>query len=76
MFQDTLSVTMLQAGFKPNVIPTRAEATLDIRVLPTGPREEVVSEIRQNLPTGPFSLGSSNRLRPPLARGKRFFSNA
>jgi acetylornithine deacetylase/succinyl-diaminopimelate desuccinylase-like protein len=56
MFQDTLSVTMLQAGFKPNVIPARAEATLDIRVLPDRSAEEVVSEIRQNLPPGPFSL--------------------
>ena len=56
MFQDTLSVTMLQAGFKPNVIPGRAEATLDIRVLPDRSVMEVVSEIRQNLPAGPFSL--------------------
>ena len=56
MFQDTLSITMLQAGFKPNVIPARAEAVLDIRVLPDRSAEEVVSEIRQNLPAGPFTL--------------------
>ncbi len=56
MFQDTLSVTMLKAGFKPNVIPARAQATLDIRFLPDRSAEEVVSEIRRNLPGGPFSL--------------------
>ena len=56
MFQDTLSVTMLQAGFKPNVIPARAEATLDLRLLPGRSAEEVMSEIRQSLPAGPFSL--------------------
>jgi acetylornithine deacetylase/succinyl-diaminopimelate desuccinylase-like protein len=56
MFQETLSVTMLKAGFKPNVIPARAQATLDIRFLPDRSAEEVVSEIRQNLPGGPFSL--------------------
>jgi acetylornithine deacetylase/succinyl-diaminopimelate desuccinylase-like protein len=56
MFQDTLSITMLQAGFKPNVIPARAEAALDIRVLPDRSVEEVLTEIRQNLPAGPFSL--------------------
>ncbi len=56
MFQDTLSITMLQAGFKPNVIPTRAEATLDVRVLPGRSLEAVKAEIKETLPPGPFSL--------------------
>jgi acetylornithine deacetylase/succinyl-diaminopimelate desuccinylase-like protein len=56
MFQDTLSVTMLQAGFKPNVIPARAEATLDVRVLPGRSLEAVTAEIKEILPPGPFSL--------------------
>ena len=56
MFQDTLSITMLQAGFKPNVIPARAEATLDVRVLPDRSMEKMTAEIQQALPPGPFSL--------------------
>ena len=32
--KDTLSITVLRAGSKENVIPDRAEATLDIRLLP------------------------------------------
>jgi len=34
MMRDTLSVTVLRAGSKENMIPERAEATLDIRLLP------------------------------------------
>ncbi len=34
MMKDTLSITVLRAGGKENVIPDRAEATLDIRLLP------------------------------------------
>lgn len=34
MLQNTLSVTGLHAGSKPNVIPERAEAVLDVRLLP------------------------------------------
>ncbi len=34
MLRDTLSITVLRAGDKENIIPERAEATLDIRLLP------------------------------------------
>jgi acetylornithine deacetylase/succinyl-diaminopimelate desuccinylase-like protein len=34
MTRDTVSLTMLDAGYKPNVIPERAEAVLDCRLLP------------------------------------------
>lgn len=34
MLKDTLSVTVLRAGGKENIIPDRAEATLDVRLLP------------------------------------------
>jgi acetylornithine deacetylase/succinyl-diaminopimelate desuccinylase-like protein len=34
MLKDTVSITVLRAGSKENVIPDRAEATLDIRLLP------------------------------------------
>lgn len=34
MLKDTLSITVLRAGAKENVVPDRAEATLDVRLLP------------------------------------------
>jgi acetylornithine deacetylase/succinyl-diaminopimelate desuccinylase-like protein len=34
LVRDTIALTMLQAGYKPNVIPGRAEAVLDCRLLP------------------------------------------
>jgi len=67
MFRDTLSITMLQAGFKPNVIPARAEAALDIRVLPGRTTEEVATEIKNNLPPGPFSLEVIQSFPPSLS---------
>jgi acetylornithine deacetylase/succinyl-diaminopimelate desuccinylase-like protein len=51
-FQDTLSLTMLKAGTSPNVIPDRAEALLDIRVLPDRTTREVFEEVRQAISNG------------------------
>ena len=34
MTRDTVALTMLDGGYKPNVIPERAEAVLDCRLLP------------------------------------------
>ncbi|OIO97306.1 MAG: hypothetical protein AUK03_02710 [Anaerolineae bacterium CG2_30_64_16] len=38
ILKDTLSITVLQAGGKENVIPDRAEATLDSPVAPQNRR--------------------------------------
>jgi acetylornithine deacetylase/succinyl-diaminopimelate desuccinylase-like protein len=88
MFQDTLSITMLQAGFKPNVIPSRAEATLDVRVLPGRSLDEMTAEIKKTLPAGPFSLETIQSFPASLSpveneffkcleqTAKRFFPNA
>ena len=34
MMRDTIAPTMLQAGIRPNVVPSEAQATLNIRLLP------------------------------------------
>jgi acetylornithine deacetylase/succinyl-diaminopimelate desuccinylase-like protein len=44
--RNTANPTGLTAGYKHNVIPDRAEALLDIRVLP-GQEDEVISRIRE-----------------------------
>jgi acetylornithine deacetylase/succinyl-diaminopimelate desuccinylase-like protein len=74
MFHDTMNITMLQAGFKPNVIPGRAEAALDVRVLPGRSMEDLKNEIEKALPPGPFSLEVIQSISPSLSpRDNEFF---
>ncbi len=47
MLKDTMSITVLQAGSKENIIPERAEATLDLRLLPDRVPAEVVEKLKQ-----------------------------
>lgn len=46
MLKDTLSLTVLRAGAKENVIPERAEATLDIRLLPNRDPELFIRNLK------------------------------
>jgi len=45
-FRTTANATALTAGYKHNVIPERAEALIDVRVLP-GTEDEVLAELQQ-----------------------------
>lgn len=45
-FRTTANPTVLQAGYKHNVIPERAEALVDVRALP-GTEDEVLAELRR-----------------------------
>lgn len=47
MLKDTLSLTVLRAGGKENVIPDRAEATLDIRLLPDRTAEAFLESLKK-----------------------------
>jgi acetylornithine deacetylase/succinyl-diaminopimelate desuccinylase-like protein len=49
MVRDTIALTMLQAGFKPNVIPAQAEATLDCRLLPDTDQDEFLAALRKTI---------------------------
>ncbi len=49
MLQNTVSVTGLRAGVKENVIPERAEATLDVRLLPGQDAGAFVQELQRVL---------------------------
>jgi acetylornithine deacetylase/succinyl-diaminopimelate desuccinylase-like protein len=46
LFRNTFAVTMLSAGFKPNVIPGMAEGTVDARIVPGEEPEEVAARVR------------------------------
>jgi acetylornithine deacetylase/succinyl-diaminopimelate desuccinylase-like protein len=49
MLQTTVSATMLNAGVKNNVIPTTAQAQVDVRRLPNETKEEVIARFRQTI---------------------------
>lgn len=46
LLTNTVSATMLQAGAKANVIPSSAEASLDVRLLPGQTPQDALREIR------------------------------
>lgn len=46
MTRDTLALTVLDAGARPNVIPERAEAILDCRLLPDTTPEAFIAQLR------------------------------
>lgn len=49
MTRDTISLTMLDAGYKPNVIPERAEAVLDCRLLPETDPDAFLATLRATI---------------------------
>jgi acetylornithine deacetylase/succinyl-diaminopimelate desuccinylase-like protein len=46
MVRDTISPTMLQAGIRPNVVPSEAQATLNVRLLPGNSIESLISKLQ------------------------------
>ncbi|MEW5717670.1 MAG: M20/M25/M40 family metallo-hydrolase [Chloroflexota bacterium] len=49
LLRDTVSVNVLKAGYKVNVIPERAEAEIDCRILPETDAEEFRGWLRERL---------------------------
>jgi acetylornithine deacetylase/succinyl-diaminopimelate desuccinylase-like protein len=49
IMKDTVAVTMLNAGFKPNVIPAVASAAIDVRILPGRAPEDIVKKVKKML---------------------------
>jgi acetylornithine deacetylase/succinyl-diaminopimelate desuccinylase-like protein len=47
LLRDTIAVTHLQAGSAVNVIPTRAEAAVDIRLLPSSDSGAMLARVRE-----------------------------
>lgn len=47
--RDTISLTMLDAGYKPNVIPERAAAVLDCRLLPDTAPDAFLAALRDTI---------------------------
>lgn len=49
LVRDTIALTVLQAGNKPNVIPPRAQAVLDCRLLPDTEQEEFLKALHKTI---------------------------
>lgn len=49
MMRTTTALTMLNAGNKENVLPGRAEATINFRLLPGDTRDQVVEHVRKRV---------------------------
>lgn len=49
LMRDTVSVTMMNAGYKENVIPEKCEATLDCRILPGMTSDEFTKILRRKM---------------------------
>ena len=46
MMRDTIAPTMLQAGIQPNVVPSAAQATLNVRLLPGNSINDLLLKLR------------------------------
>ena len=49
LMRDTIAITKLNAGFKANVIPGTAQATVNVRLLPGTTIDEIIAEMQQVL---------------------------
>lgn len=49
MTRDTISLTVLESGYKPNVIPERATAVLDCRLLPDTTPQTFLEQLRKTM---------------------------
>jgi acetylornithine deacetylase/succinyl-diaminopimelate desuccinylase-like protein len=49
LVRDTIALTVLRAGYQPNVIPGHAEAVLDCRLLPDTNPSEFVEDLRETI---------------------------
>jgi acetylornithine deacetylase/succinyl-diaminopimelate desuccinylase-like protein len=56
LMRDTISLTMLNAGIKVNVVPTIAEAGLDCRLLPGTDADAFMKTLREKLGPGDFKI--------------------
>ena len=63
MIRNTVSVTMMAAGTKTNVIPSRVEAELDIRILPGQDPDEFVDGLKQQLADEDISVEITTKHR-------------
>ena len=71
ILRTSISPTILKAGFRQNVIPSEAEATLDIRALPDEDMDAFYSKMREIIGDPSVEIVPSNRAGRPAGRPSR-----
>jgi acetylornithine deacetylase/succinyl-diaminopimelate desuccinylase-like protein len=64
MLRTTVSPTIITGGFRTNVIPSEAKATLDVRMLPDEKEEEFLAKIREVINNASVDVAWSVSLDP------------
>ena len=64
MSRTTISPTMMNAGFRTNVVPAEAIATLDIRLLPDENRDTFLEELRHVIDDPAITLAPASVVHP------------
>jgi acetylornithine deacetylase/succinyl-diaminopimelate desuccinylase-like protein len=66
MLRTSAAPTIIDAGYRVNVIPSEAKATLDVRLLPGDDPEKVLDQVRQVVNDPSIDVSFARRdLRPP-----------
>src|SRR6266568_576275 len=71
MLRTSISPTIIKGGFRENVIPADAEATLDVRALPDENMEAFVAEMGRIIDDPEDGRGRASRARQRRAHGAR-----
>ena len=61
MIRNGIAPTMLSAGVRPNVIPAEASATLNVRLLPGQPLEELIARLRASIADDAVTVSVESR---------------
>jgi acetylornithine deacetylase/succinyl-diaminopimelate desuccinylase-like protein len=70
MFHNTFALTILNGGYKENVIPGSSRAVIDIRVLPGESPDEIVEEIKKRVKKFDVTVNILAREMPSLSEPK------
>jgi acetylornithine deacetylase/succinyl-diaminopimelate desuccinylase-like protein len=76
MLRTSISPNIIKGGYQVNVIPSEAEATLDVRALPDENLENLLAEIRKVINDPAVTVAKSERNTRPVARPSRIDSEA
>ena len=76
MLRTSISPNIIKGGYQVNVIPSEAEATLDIRALPDENIDNLLAEIRKVINDPAVEVARNNRNTRPGARPSRIDSEA
>ncbi len=65
MIRTSIAPTIIKGGFRQNVIPSEAEATLDIRALPDEDDEKFLARMREIIDDPSVEIVRQGSMRPP-----------